>query len=122
CAGGTTTTTPPGGATTTTTLKARTHTVMVGQGGALAFSPANLTIAVGDTVRWVWGSGGHSVVRVTNGNASNTFCSPSDSGSEDPPLSNSGATYEHTFTQEGTFPYYCSVHFSLGMTGTIKVQ
>jgi len=25
-------------------------------------------------------------------------------------------------SQAGTFPYYCSVHFSLGMTGTITVQ
>jgi plastocyanin len=32
------------------------------------------------------------------------------------------ATYEHTFTTAGTFPYYCSVHFMLGMTGTITVQ
>ena len=95
---------------------------MVGQGGALAFSPANLTIAVGDTVRWVWGSGGHSVVSGTNGSANNKFCSPSNTGCDSPPLSNSGATYEHTFTQAGTFPYYCSVHFTLGMTGTIKVQ
>ncbi|TMA77737.1 MAG: hypothetical protein E6J77_22310 [Deltaproteobacteria bacterium] len=22
----------------------------------------------------------------------------------------------------GAFPYYCSVHFALGMTGTIRVQ
>jgi len=119
--GATTTTTTPG-ETTTTTLHARTHTVMVGQGGALSFAPANLTIAVGDTVRWVWGSGGHSVVSGTNGSANNKFCSPSDSGCDNPPLSNMGATYEHTFAQAGNFPYYCSVHFSLGMTGTIKVQ
>jgi len=33
-----------------------------------------------------------------------------------------GATYEHTFAQAGTFPYYFSVHFALGMTGTITVQ
>jgi len=122
CVGATTTTTTPGEATTTTTLQARTHMVMVGQGGGLSFAPANLTIAVGDTVRWVWGSGGHSVVSGTNGTANGKFCSPSDSGCDNPPLSNMGATYEHTFGQAGNFPYYCSVHFSLGMTGTIKVQ
>ena len=129
CAGATTTTTTPGvtPSTTTpvvtpTTLAPRTRTVMVGNGGALTFAPANLTINVGDTVRWVWGSGGHSVVSGTNGNAVNRFCSPSNTGCDNPPLSNAGATYEHTFTQAGTFPYYCSVHFSLGMTGSIKVQ
>jgi len=122
CVGATTTTTPTPGATTTTILGTQTHTVMVGDGGELVFTPANLTIQVGDTVRWVWGSPGHSVVSGTNGNADNRFCSPSDTGCDSPPLSNRGATYEHTFAQAGTFPYYCSVHFSLGMTGTIKVQ
>jgi plastocyanin len=131
CAGATTTTTVPratstttmSGATTTTTLpRPQTHTVMVGEGGALVFTPANLTIHVGDTVRWVWGSPGHSVVSGTNGNADNRFCSPSDTGCDNPPLSNMGATYEHTFAQAETFSYFCSVHFSLGMTGTISVQ
>jgi uncharacterized protein (TIGR03118 family) len=124
-AGVTTTTTTPAATTTTTTILGtgtRTHTVMVGDGGALVFTPANLTIQVGDTVRWVWGSSGHSVVSGTNGNADNQFCSPSNMGCDNPPLSSTGATYEHTFTQAGTIPYYCSVHFSLGMTGTITVQ
>jgi plastocyanin len=101
---------------------ARTHTVMVGPGNSFVFSPATLTIRVGDTVRWVWGSSMHSVVSGTGGNADDRFCSPSNTACSDPPLSNTGATYEHTFAQAGTFPYYCSVHFSFGMTGTITVQ
>jgi len=121
-AGATTTTTTPGATTTTTTPGTQTHTVMVGNGGALVYTPANLTIHVGDTVRWVWGSSGHSVVSGTSGNADNRFCSPSNTGCDNPPLSSKGTTYEHTFTQAGTFPYYCSVHFTLGMTGTITVQ
>ena len=52
----TTTTTVPGAATTTTLARPQTHTVMVGEGGALVFTPATLTIHAGDTVRWVWGS------------------------------------------------------------------
>ncbi len=99
----------------------RTHVVKVGQDG-FTFSPASLTIQAGDTVRWVWSSSGHSVVSGSNGNADNRFCSPSNTGCADPPLSNSGATYEHTFAQPGNFPYYCSVHFSIGMTGTVRVQ
>ena len=120
-AGATTTTTTPG-ASTTTTPGTHTHTVMVGDGGALVYTPADLTINVGDTVRWMWGSSGHSVVSGTNGNADNQFCSPSNTGCDNPPLSSRGTTYEHTFTQAGTFPYYCSVHFTLGMTGIITVQ
>jgi plastocyanin len=95
---------------------------MVGPDGALVFSPASLTIRVGDTVHWVWASAGHSVVSGTNGTADNHFCSPNNTSCDNPPLSLMGATYDHTFTAAGTFPYYCSVHFSLGMTGTITVQ
>jgi plastocyanin len=95
---------------------------MVGDGGALVFTPADLTINVGDTVRWVWRSSGHSVVSGTAGNADNQFCSPSETGCANPPLSTNGFVYEHTFTQAATFPYYCSVHFSLGMTGIVTVR
>jgi plastocyanin len=97
-------------------------TVTVGPGGQLIFDPATLTIKVGDTVHWVWATSGHSVVSGTNGTADNQFCSPSNTGCANPPLSLMNATYEHTFTTAGTFPYYCSVHFALGMTGTITVQ
>jgi len=128
CSGEVTTTTAAGITTTTTarittTTMAgpRTHVVKVGQDG-FTFAPANLTIQAGDTVRWVWSSSGHSVVSGSNGAADNRFCSPSNTGCADPPLSSSGATYEHTFAQAGTFPYYCSVHFQLGMTGTIMVR
>jgi plastocyanin len=95
---------------------------MVGPDGTLVFMPAKLTIAVGDTVRWEWQSAGHSVVSGTTGSADNKFCSPSDIGCDDPPLSDGGVVYKHTFMQAGTFPYYCSAHFSLGMTGRIVVQ
>jgi plastocyanin len=94
---------------------------MVGSDG-FSFSPANLTIHVGDTVRWTWGSSGHNVVSGTGGNADGRFCSPSDGGCANAPLSSAGTTYEHTFTTAGTFPYFCAVHVSFGMTGTIKAQ
>ena len=117
-----TTTTTPGGVTPTTLAGPRTRTVMVGSGGGFTFSPANLTIQVGDTVRWTWGSSGHNVVSGSGGNADGRFCSRSDSGCDNAPLSNAGTTYEHTFMQAGTFPYFCAAHVSFGMTGTIKVQ
>ena len=118
----TSTTTTSSSTTTTTSTGPTTHTVMVGPDGTLVFSPASLTIQVGDTVHWVWASTGHSVVSGANGTADNQFCSPSNTSCDNPPLSSMGATFDHTFTTAGTFPYYCSVHFSLGMTGTITVQ
>jgi plastocyanin len=117
-----TTTTTPGGTTTTTAAGPTTHVVTVGDGGALTFSPAAMTIQIGDTVRWVWESSGHNVVSGMDGNADHQFCSPSDTGCDNPPLSSSGTTYEHTFMQAGSFPYHCSVHFSVGMTGTVHVR
>ena len=32
-------------------------------------------------------------------------------------MSSSGETFEVTFTQAGTFPYYCDPHRTFGMTG-----
>jgi len=121
CSGAVTTTTAAG-ATTTTMAGPTTHVVHVGPEGGFTFAPSSLTIQAGDTVRWVWSSGGHSVVSGSDGNADGRFCSPSNTGCTNPPLSDSGATYDHTFAQPGTFPYYCSVHFSIGMTGTITVR
>ncbi len=78
------------------------------------------TINVGDTVRWVWASGGipHSTTAAA-GQAESW-----DSGVHTQPFS-----FDHTFTQAGTFNYYCSVHgFDAGggnvagMSGHVVVQ
>jgi plastocyanin len=112
----------PGPTTTTTTLPGSIPTVTVGPGGDLRFEPATITVHAGDTVRWHWGSSGHNVVSGSGATADGTFCSPSDQNCGSAPLSNSGTTYEHTFTTPGTFPYFCSVHQSFGMTGEVVVQ
>jgi plastocyanin len=128
--GGATTTTPAATTTTvagatTTTVGGTTHTVQVGQ-GRFRFVPDTLTIAAGDTVRWVWATSGHTV---TSGTVSGgvqspdgLFCSPSDQGCDAQPASNAGAIYDHTFPTPGTYHYYCSPHAALGMVGTITVQ
>lgn len=99
------------------------QTVVVGPNGMLVFSPATLSIHVGDTVQWTWASSGHSV----NSGSSNCisddrFCSPNDSNCAQAPSSNQGATYSHTFTAPGTYPYFCRPHCDLGMVGTITVE
>ena len=95
---------------------------MVGPGSALVFAPAALTIAVGDTVLWIWQSGGHSVVSGPPGSADGLFCSPFNTQCPNPLLSDTGNTYAHTFTQAGSFPYYCSSHFTQGMVGDVEVR
>lgn len=126
---GATTTTVPGattttlsGSTTTTVPGATTATVRVGPGSARRFDPATVRIRVGDTVQWRWDSGGHNVVSGTGITADGRFCSPNDTACATAPLSGSGTTYAHTFTEAGTFPYFCAPHASSGMTGTVVVE
>ena len=95
--------------------------VTVGPGGDNIFSPATLTIGVGDTVRWTWASSFHNVASGASCSANSQFCSPNNMNCAAGTLSNSGAVYQHTFTQAGTFAYFCSQHCAQGMTGTVNV-
>lgn len=108
-------------APTTTTLPGATiKTVTVGPSGELRFDPQSVTIHVGETVRWRWASGGHSVVSGTSGTSDGRFCSTDDQrcgNAED-----SGTTYEHTFAEAGMFQYFCDQHGSFGMTGRVVVE
>ncbi|MGH8102227.1 MAG: plastocyanin/azurin family copper-binding protein [Chthoniobacterales bacterium] len=96
--------------------------VTVGPGGTLTFSPNSVTISVGDTVRWTWGSSFHSVTSGTPCTVDSQFCSPNDMNCSNGTLSNVGAVYQHTFNQAGTFSYFCASHCAFGMTGTVTVS
>lgn len=72
----------------------------------------DLTVDIGDTVRWTWTSINHTVT--SNVGSTETF----DSGFLGP----IGSTYSHTFTLEGANPYYCAFHGALSMSGTITVN
>jgi plastocyanin len=72
-----------------------------------AFTPATVTIGVGGQVTWSGVFSTHPVRSGTNANPTNLF------------YIGVGASYTHTFTQAGTYSYYCVVH---GNTGTIIVQ
>ncbi len=111
--------TPGPGAPTPTPAPAGTRVVHVGQGGGMTFVDAQsgsstTTISMGTTVHWVWDSGIHST---TSGTCSGP-CTPNgiwDSGA------GSGMTFDRTFNQAGSFPYFCTVH-GAAMTGTVVVQ
>ena len=98
--------------------------VMVGPNNTFTFSPSTVTISVGDTVRWTWGSSHHSVTSgdSTTCTADGQFCSPNNTNCSTCVTSNTGAVYEFTFTTAGTFSYHCCVHCALGMIGTVNVQ
>src|SRR6476646_5565837 len=93
--------------------RATTFDVTVGPGFDLVFSPSSVTINVGDQVRWTWASDGHSTTSGSPGMPNGIW----DSG-----IRNHGATFTHTFSSAGTFPYYCTPHGGCcGMVGTVMV-
>ena len=91
---------------------AETHEVQVGN---FFFSPQELTIKAGDTVRWVWADGIHTS---TSGDPED----PETTGDVwDGPVTSQNTTFEFTFPDTGVFPYFCAVHPS-SMKATITVQ
>ena len=85
------------------------------------FSPAIVTIAAGDQVIWTWAGTFHSTTSGTNGVAGDDNGIPSG-------LWNSGTitTLPHTFTNTfpvaGNFSYFCQVHYTFGMLGSVIVN
>ncbi len=95
-----------------------TEEVTVGPGGSLSYDPAELTIAPGTTVRWVWDSDNHNVQPSSQPDGADW------SGTEggDDQTYNTGHEYSYTFETTGTYEYYCTPHRQAGMTATITVQ
>jgi len=83
-------------ATSTTTKAAATKQVMIEN---YKFTPASLTVAVGDTVKWTNMDTAPHTVTVTSGpvkfNSGNL---------------SKGQSFSYTFKTPGTYSYYCAVH------------
>lgn len=92
--------------------------VEVGPGGSLRFRPDDFTIAAGETVRWVWRSGGHNVKVDSAPSGSEWNGTPG--GDFD--TFGQGHTLSHTFEATGRYNYYCGPHRSAGMTGRFSVE
>ena len=87
------------------------------------FAPREIVIQPGDTVRWEWSGGTHTVTEGTDGlvNGNELFHSP---------LTSSVPSFSFTFTPAfltahpkpgGRYDYFCSPHFSIGMNGIVRV-
>ena len=89
--------------------------------GDYYYSPASLSINVGDTVNWINDGGYHNVNFDINTISGNSFNNPVSFISS--PTANS-AIYSYVFTVSGTYEYDCSVgsHALNGMVGTIIVN
>jgi plastocyanin len=99
-----------------------TYTVHVGPSGTFTYSPSSLTIKVGDSVKWVFDTSGHTVTSGTSCTADGRFCSPNDTNCASGATSGAGATYQHTFKTAGTFRYFCATHCAFNMAGSVTVQ
>jgi Copper binding proteins, plastocyanin/azurin family len=108
---------PPPPTATPTPPAAETRTVFVGgPGGSNIFVDSveggtDSHIHVGDTIHWLWTDTHHNTVSGSN-------CAPN--GIWESPIQDSG-TFDFTFTQAGTYPYYCDPHCDSNMVGTIFV-
>jgi plastocyanin len=98
---------------TDASLRAAVHEVdQVG----LEFVPAEITVAPGDTVRWNWSTGIHTVTSGAN-------C-VYDGIHFDEPLNSGHQTAEYMIPGDfsGVIDYFCMPHCALGMTGVITVE
>lgn len=95
--------------------------VAVGPNGMLQFIPNTVNISAGDTVRWTWVTGFHSVTSGQPCTADNQYCSPNDMNCGAGTLSGPNTVYQHLFAQPGTYSYFCAAHCSFGMRGVVNV-
>jgi plastocyanin len=126
------TSTPAGGTATMAAITGTTHEVkMVGDAQGYRFEPANITVKAGDGIKFTMVSGGpHNV-------AFDPAKIPADvQGQLDANISekmgqlssamkmNAGETITVSFAniKAGKYPYHCTPHLALGMTGEITVQ
>lgn len=69
-----------------------------------AFVPANLTVQVGDTIRWVWINGSHTTTSTTI---------PAGALAWDEPINSTNTFYEYRVTTTGVYNYLCTPHSSI---------
>lgn len=99
-----------------------THTVAVGP--TFSFGPADITITVGDTVRWEWSGGfSHNVESGVGGVPDGIFSSGMPTTAPD----GFSLTFDSAFLSANPVPgnaydYYCIVHVAFtGMAGVVRV-
>ena len=76
----------------------------------------DLTIDIGDTVRWEWVLGFHNVVNGFPGDPDEDTLFNSG-----PPTSDPSTFFEYTFEDAGVFGYHCEVHEDRGMISFVTV-
>ncbi|MHC4845099.1 MAG: cupredoxin domain-containing protein [Planctomycetota bacterium] len=92
---------------------------------SFSFEPRDVTIDVGDTVRWIWSGGLHDTVEGTD-----AFYDP-DEDAWGAQLNQDNPVFELVFDEKFLFenpraghfyPYVCTPHIIFNMTGTVTVS
>ena len=79
-----------------------------------AFTPANLPgVAVNDTIKWVWVSGGHTTT---------SSSIPAGAASWDELITSANTQYEYKVTVSGTYNYVCTPHAGMGMVASFTAS
>ena len=94
------------------TVNSFANTAIITAGG-FSFSPNTSSLTVGDTVKWVWGSGGHTTTSTSVPLGAATWNSPID---------NVTTSFTYVITTAGQYNYQCNFHVSMGMTGVLNVS
>ena len=85
--------------------------------GDMSFSPVDLTISAGDTVRFVM-SATHNAIEVSQDTYDTRGVTPLDGGFQ----VTFNETKEVTFSEPGVHYYVCTPHVTIDMVGTITVE
>ena len=83
------------------------------------FSPKDITIISGDTVKWLYTTG--SSVHTTTCDGTNNTTLPTGAAAWDSGILNPGGTYKIAISVTGSYTYICTVH-GIMMSGTIVVK
>lgn len=73
-----------------------------------SFTPANLSVVVGDTIQWMWANGNHTTTSTSV---------PTGADGWDAPLNSSSTSFTYIVLVAGTYTYVCVPHQSMGMAG-----
>ncbi len=98
------------------------HDIAVGPGGAFVFSPSEIVIELGDSIRWTWMSNGHNVVAGNPGDPTGAFLSgePADTGTVFEVVFDQNFLDENPI-KDNLYDYHCHPHAPFGMVGSVQV-
>ena len=93
---------------------ATTHTILVGQGNGITFSPNVIsTVVVGDIIHWQWVTGNHTTTSISLPSGASAWSS----------MINSTTTFfDYAVTTAGNYGYQCTPHGSGGMVGGFQAS